>query len=298
MSKKVAVIGLGQMGSAIARRLRDAGFDVIGWDISMAARDRIASSGIAVGQSLAEVLEDRMYVLSSLPNGESVRTSWQGGEGLIALANPRAVLIELSTIEPSIMREVAELANRRGLQVLDCPVSGGPNEARTGKLVLMVGGSIATLDSAQSLLRALGDTIRHTGEVGTAKVVKIINNTMAMGNLLIACEAFSLGEAMGVDAETLFDVLSQSGGRSMTFTKRFPHALQGDFEARFKLALAEKDLRLGLAMARDLGTQAPAASLVQSLFAEAVSRGYGDKDAVAMLAMYRKKIQKQTANRK
>src|SRR5690606_31287876 len=183
----------------------------------------------------------------------------------------------------------------RGLRVLDCPVSGGPVEARAGKLIVMVGGEAAVMEQARPLLQALGPTIRHTGGVGTAKVVKIVNNTMAMGNLLVACEAFSLGEAMGVDATTLFDVLSESGGRSMTFTKRFPPALKGDFEARFKLELAEKDLALGLSMARELGVQAPAATLVRDLFGQAVAQGYGGKDAVALLAMYRGKVREQIA---
>jgi len=291
----VAVVGLGQMGSAVALNLRDQGFDVMGWDIAPAARERVAAQGVPAGETLADALKGRAYVLSSLPNGAIVRQSWLGQDGIVEQAEADATLIDLSTIEPSAMRDVADHALARGLRVLDCPVSGGPVEARAGKLIVMVGGEAAVMEQARPLLQALGPTIRHTGGVGTAKVVKIVNNTMAMGNLLVACEAFSLGEAMGVDATTLFDVLSESGGRSMTFTKRFPPALKGDFEARFKLELAEKDLALGLSMARELGVQAPAATLVRDLFGQAVAQGYGGKDAVALLAMYRGKVREQIA---
>lgn len=291
----VAVVGLGQMGSAVALNLRDQGFDVVGWDIAPAARERVAAQGVPAGETLADALKGRAYVLSSLPNGAIVRQSWLGQDGIVEQAEADATLIDLSTIEPSAMRDVADHALAHGLRVLDCPVSGGPVEARAGKLIVMVGGEAAVMEQARPLLQALGPTIRHTGGVGTAKVVKIVNNTMAMGNLLVACEAFSLGEAMGVDATTLFDVLSESGGRSMTFTKRFPPALKGDFEARFKLELAEKDLALGLSMARELGVQAPAATLVRDLFGQAVAQGYGGKDAVALLAMYRGKVREQIA---
>ncbi|MBO9357086.1 NAD-binding protein [Bordetella petrii] len=295
MSKPaVAVVGLGQMGSAMALNLQDRGFDVMGWDIAPAARERMASQGVPAAGTLAAALRGRAYVLSSLPNGAIVRQSWLGPEGMVGLADAGATLIDLSTIEPSAMREVADRAMERGLKVLDCPVSGGPAEARAGRLIVMVGGEAAVLEQARPLLEALGATIRHTGGVGTAKVVKVINNTMAMGNLLVACEAFSLGEALGVDSATLFDVLSESGGRSMTFTKRFPPALKGDFEARFKLELAEKDLALGLSMARELGVQVPAATLVRGLFGQALAEGYGGKDAVALLAMYRDRVRKQT----
>ncbi|TEA79596.1 NAD(P)-dependent oxidoreductase [Allopusillimonas ginsengisoli] len=288
----VAVIGLGQMGSAMALRLNESEFDVIGWDIDPAVREQLAFQGVPVGASLADALKGRLCILSSLPNGLLVKECWLGRGGLVELADQGTTLIDLSTIEPSVMRRAAAHAYERGLKVLDCPVSGGPVEARAGKLVLIVGGEAGVIEQTLPLLNALGSTIRHTGDVGTAKVVKIINNTMAMGNLAVACEAFALGEACGVDTAVLFDVLSESGGRSMTFTKRFPPALKGDFEARFKLSLAEKDLGLGLAMAQDMGIPAPAATLVRGIFSQALAEGYGGKDAVALLAISRDRIRK------
>jgi len=288
----VAVIGLGQMGSAMALRLNESEFDVIGWDTDPAVRKQLASQGVPIGASLADALKGRLCILSSLPNGLLLKECWLGRGGLVELADQGATLIDLSTIEPSVMRQAAAHAYERGLKVLDCPVSGGPVEARAGKLVLIVGGEAGVIEQTLPLLNALGSTIRHTGDVGTAKVVKIINNTMAMGNLAVACEAFALGEACGVDTAVLFDVLSESGGRSMTFTKRFPPALKGDFEARFKLSLAEKDLGLGLEMAQDMGIPAPAATLVRGIFSQALAEGYGGKDAVALLAISRDRIRK------
>jgi 3-hydroxyisobutyrate dehydrogenase-like beta-hydroxyacid dehydrogenase len=288
MKPLVAMVGLGQMGSAMAARLAEAGCDVLGWDIDAHVRARNAQQGIAVARSLREALERRSVVLTSLPNADAVRGAWLGEQGVAALASVQAVCIDLSTIEPDAMRTVAQAAADKGLAVLDCPVSGGPLEARAGKLILMAGGDPAVIERVRPVLGMLGETLMHTGAVGTAKVVKIVNNMMAMGNLLVASEAFSLGVSAGVDPARLFEVLAESGGRSQTFTKRFPNALRGDFEPRFKMELGEKDLALGVALARTQGVPAPAASLVREMFGLALLEGHRGRDVVALLEMYRR----------
>ncbi|MBZ8132378.1 NAD(P)-dependent oxidoreductase [Afifella sp. IM 167] len=288
MSERIAVIGLGQMGSAVAAHLKDDGFDVMGWDIAAPVRERAAADGIAVAGSAREALAGRPRVLTSLTNADAVRSAWLGEDGIVAHAAEGAILMELSTIEPAAMRDIAAAAQERGLIALDCPVSGGPIEARSGKLIMMAGGDAAAIERAMPVLQSLGATVRHTGDVGTAKVVKIVNNMMAMGNLLIASEAFALGVKAGVEPDKLFEVLAESGGRSQTFTKRFPHALKNDFEPRFKLELAAKDLALGDDLARAEGMPAPAAALVKEMFNLALAEGFRGKDAVALLAMYQR----------
>jgi 3-hydroxyisobutyrate dehydrogenase-like beta-hydroxyacid dehydrogenase len=288
MKPLVTMVGLGQMGSAMAARLAETGCDVLGWDIDAHVRARTAQQGIAVARSLREALDRRSVVLTSLPNADAVRGAWLGKEGVAALAGVQAVCIDLSTIEPDAMRTVAQAAADKGLAVLDCPVSGGPLEARAGKLILMAGGDPAVIERVAPVLRLLGETLMHTGAVGTAKVVKIVNNMMAMGNLLVASEAFSLGVSAGVDPARLFEVLAESGGRSQTFTKRFPNALRGDFEPRFKMELGEKDLALGVALERTQGVPAPAASLVREMFGLALLEGHRGRDVVALLDMYRR----------
>jgi 3-hydroxyisobutyrate dehydrogenase len=283
---RVAVVGLGQMGSAMAARLARAGCQVHGWDVDPAARMRGRGMGLRVAETLREALAQCDAILSSLPDARAVRAAWLQEAGIVALAEPSSVCIDLSTIEPAAMLDVAQAAGARGLAVLDCPVSGGPVEARAGTLVMMVGGQAATVARMEPLLKLLGGTLCHTGGIGTAKVVKIVNNMMAMGNLLVACEAFSLGVSAGVDPATLFAVLAESGGTSRTFTKRFPHALKNDFDPRFKMELGEKDLALGVALGRVQQVPLPAASLVREMFGLALLQGHAGKDVVALLAMY------------
>jgi 3-hydroxyisobutyrate dehydrogenase len=287
MQDRVAVIGMGQMGANMAARLTEGGFDVLGYDISPARRQDLAERQVAVADTLAAALAGRRMVLTSLPDPAAARAGWLGPDGLVALAEPGSLILELSTIDPGTMREIGEAAAARGLAVVDCPVSGGPNEARRGEMVLIVGGSQADIARAEPVLRQLGATWSHTGPVGTAKAVKLVNNMMSLGNVLIASEAFALGEAAGVAPDKLYEVLSVSGGRSFHFTKRFPKALAGDFEPGFKMELGEKDLALAIDMGRAVRQPTPAASMVREFMAMALAQGHRGRDIVALLEMFR-----------
>ncbi|MDP6344574.1 MAG: NAD-binding protein, partial [Alphaproteobacteria bacterium] len=138
----------------------------------------------------------------------------------------------------------------------------------------------------EPVVELLGNTWKHTGPVGTAKVVKIVNNMMSMGNVLVAAEAFALGTAAGVEPAKLYDVLSVSGGRSHHFTKRFPNALAGNFDPGFKMELGEKDLSLGVELGRACRMPTPTASLVRNIYALALAQGHQGRDIVALLDMY------------
>jgi 3-hydroxyisobutyrate dehydrogenase-like beta-hydroxyacid dehydrogenase len=288
MTERIAVIGVGQMGSAIARRLSEAQYDVMGYDINDSVRQALEAEGVKMADSLAAALAGRTTVLTSLPDPKAVNEAWLGAGGIIALAEPDSMLVELSTIDPDTMKAVGAAAATQGHAVLDCPVSGSPNEAGTGKLVLLVGGAAAVLERAGPLFDVLGQTWQHTGAVGTAKVVKIVNNMMSMGNVLVASEAFALGVAAGVEPQKkMFDVISVSGGRSHHFTKRFPNALKDDFAPGFKMELGEKDLSLGVDLGRALKMPTPTASLAREMYALAVAEGYKGQDIVALMDMYR-----------
>jgi 3-hydroxyisobutyrate dehydrogenase len=242
MKERIAVFGMGQMGANMASRLTEQGFDVLGYDINPERRQELAERQVAVADTIETALAGRPMVLTSLPDPAAAKAAWLAPGGLVDQAAPGTLIIELSTLDPDTMREIAAAATAKGIAVLDCPVSGGPMESLHGDLVLIVGGDMADIRRAEPVLQSLGQSWSHTGPIGTAKAVKLVNNMMSMGNVLIACEAFALGEAAGVAPETLYQVLSQSGGRSFHFTKRFPKALKNDFDPGFKMELGEKDL--------------------------------------------------------
>ena len=286
MSKKVAVVGIGQMGAGMAKCLTQAGYDVLGYDISEKSRLAAAALGIATSDNLAATLSGRHIILSSLPNAAITIEAWTGADGILAHAEAGSVGIELSTIDPETMRRVAAAAKARGVRMIDAPVSGGPDECANGTLVIMTGGDRQDIESVDDVLKVLGSSYHYTGIIGTAKAVKLVNNMMSMANIVAAAEAFALGTAAGVEPELLYSVLSQSGGKSHHFTKRFPKAIQGNFDPGFKMELGEKDLALAIEFGRSLSQPTPAASAVRELMAQSLAAGYRGRDVVAMLDFY------------
>jgi len=286
--RSVGVIGLGAMGGAIAGHLVVAGYEVSGYDPDPGAGERARIAGVTVGDDPAMAVASAEFVVTSLPDPPAVRSAWEGGQGIIASAGPGAVLLELSTIDPGTMSAIAEPARQAGHRVIDCAVSGGPDEAAAGTLSLLVGADDADLEAAIPLLRTIGSTIAHTGPVGTGKIVKLVNNMMSMGNVLVAAEAFEIGLAAGVDPQRLYDVLAGSGGSSQHFVKRFPWVLADDRRTRFSIGLAGKDLRLAEALARSVGVPSPTTSMVRSMYEIATAEGMEKDDIVSLTRLYRR----------
>lgn len=232
---RTAVLGLGAMGGAVAQRLLESGFPTLVYDIDPDAVARLVARGATAcdpaGAGAADV------IVTSLPNDRIV-TEVLLDSGVLAKWSGR-VLVELSTTLPETVRAVADAAAGHAVAVVDSPVSGGPAEALAGKLVELVGADPQALERVRPVLSALG-TIEHVGAVGHGKTVKLVNNLMAMGNIVVSAEAFTLGVRLGMDRQELFDVLSRSGGRSFHFLKRWPYALADDYHARFAVALGRR----------------------------------------------------------
>jgi 3-hydroxyisobutyrate dehydrogenase len=169
---------------------------------------------------------------------------------------------------------------------LDAPVSGGPAEAGTGKLVFLVGGDALVVERCRALLMTLGTEIHHVGPLGSGQIVKIVNNVMSMGNVAVAAEAMVLGVKAGMDPQRLFDILSTSGGRSHHFLKRFPNVLKGDFTPYFGIGLSRKDVSLALAMAAKLEMPMLVASTVRQVYEAAHAQGFGQLDMAAVTKLY------------
>ncbi|RZL84537.1 MAG: NAD(P)-dependent oxidoreductase [Rhodococcus sp. (in: high G+C Gram-positive bacteria)] len=280
-TSSVGIIGLGAMGGSVAHRLVTAGFQTYVRDLNPEAVARLTEEGASAMTDESVATLD--VVFTSLPDDRTLRTAVLES-GLLSTLRGK-ILIDLSTTLPSTIEEIAEQAAQYDVRVIDSPVSGGPPEARDGRLVLMVGASDADLEVATPFLDAIG-TIQHVGGVGKGKAIKIVNNTMAMGNVAVAVEAFALGRKLGLDAQRLYDVINQSGGRSFHFSKRIPYVLDRDLSPRFALYLAEKDLRLALAVAHDSAFAMPAAGAIHQIFEAARAKGLGRLDSVALIKLY------------
>nr|WP_255701841.1 NAD(P)-dependent oxidoreductase [Bordetella sp. LUAb4] len=286
MKKTLAFVGIGQMGGGMAAHLTRAGYALTGYDPSAHSRELAAKEGVKVVASLKDALQGAEVVLTSLPNPAIALDAWLSEDGILAHMAQGAIGIELSSIDPETMCAIAAEAAKRGVRMVDAPVSGGPLEAAAGQLVLMTGGKPEDIEAVGDILDCLSSSRHLTGDVGTGKTVKLVNNMMSMGNIVVAAEAFALGTAAGVEPRTLFDVLSQSGGRSHHFLKRFPKAIEGDYAPGFKIELGEKDVALGIELGRRLAQPTPAASVVREMIAVGMAGGRKGQDIVAMLDYY------------
>ena len=283
---RIGFLGMGAMGGPMAGRLAQSGFSVTGYDVSAARVEAAARSGVTSAKSPRHAAEGAEFVLSSLPNPAAVRSAYLGGDGAVPALRAGAVLVDMSTIDPGTWREVADAARARGAESLGAPVSGGPAEAGTGKLVFLIGGEAAVVERSRPVLETLGSEIHHLGPLGAGHTVKLVNNVMSMCNVAVAAEAMVLGVRAGMDPERLFEVLSTSGGRSHHFLKRFPKVLAGDFTPYFSIALSRKDLSLALQMAESLGVPMLATSIVRQVYEAAAAQGLDTLDMAGVTKLY------------
>lgn len=282
----VGLIGLGNIGGGVCRRLLEKGYHVVGFDVSEAAQAAARAAGAEVMASSAAVADATRVTVTSLPNSSIVLEVCTGAKGWLEGAAPGDALIETSTIEPAAIVELAETAEAKGARVLDVALSGEPPQAAAGELVFQVGGDEDLFAEHRTLLEAMSKKINRTGGIGTAKTVKLVNNLMSLGNIAVASEAFVLGVKCGMDPRRLFEILSISGGRSAHFNHDFPQVLAGEYAPGFKTALALKDMRLILDLASAEGYPARLAPVIESLYAEAAERGSAEEHFTSVVKIY------------
>lgn len=282
----IGVIGLGRMGGNMGRRLLETGFDVIGYDVSDAAVERLTDAGGSPRDSPAAVAADADVVVTSLPGPEVVEDAFCAEDGILEGGDGVTVL-EASTSDPDTTTALAEIAAQEGVRLVDAPVSGGPEPAAQGVLTVMLGVAEDELDPvAVEVVEALSDKAYYLGDVGAGHTVKLLNNLMSMGNLLLAMEAMAMGTARGVDPESIFEVISNSGGKSAQLAKRAPRVMNRNFEAGFSVELTRKDLGLALRAGDAIDYPMLVGSTVYELYKEACGKGYGGEDACAIVKVF------------
>ena len=282
----VGSIGLGVMGSRMAATLARGGYALDVFDVDPAKTRAVAEAGAAAAASARAVAERSEVVFTSLPWPATVREVYLGAGGVVEAARPGTILVDMSTVDPETTRAVHAAAAARGVHHLDAPVSGGYREAENGTLVIIVGGERAAFDRATPVLEVLGASVHHAGPSGAGNIVKLVNNVMSMGNMLVAAEVFVLGVKAGMDPTTLFEILRTSAGRSYHFERRLPNILARNFAPGFTVDLARKDLGLAVDMARSHDVPVPATSLLHQLYNASSALGDGPNDFAAIVKLF------------
>jgi 3-hydroxyisobutyrate dehydrogenase len=206
-----------------------------------------------------------------------------GEDGVIHGAKPGSLVIDCSTISPQVTREIAAKLAEKGVNMLDAPISGGSEGAAKGTLSIMVGGDEAQFARALPVFQAMGKTITHIGAVGTGQTVKLVNQVLVVGNCLAMCEALLLAQAGGVDLQKTYEAISQGAAGSWMFTNRGPQIMKRDWRPGFTVALQQKDLRLVLDAADELGVPLAGTSLIFNLYRTLEAQGLQEEGNHALI---------------
>ena len=266
MSERVGYIGLGIMGMGMARNLLKAGFTLSVWNRTASKADALAAEGATARATPAEVAANSDIIVICVSDTPDVEAVLLGENGVIHGVQAGSLVVDCSTISPQATQVMAEKLAAKGVAMLDAPVSGGSEGAAKGTLSIMVGGAEADFERAMPVFKAMGKTITHVGGTGAGQTVKLVNQVLVVGNCLAMCEALLLAQAGGVDLKKTYDAISQGAAGSWMFTNRAPQIINRDWRPGFMVSLQQKDLRLVLDAADQLGVPLPGTSLIFNLY--------------------------------
>ena len=288
---KIAFIGLGNMGGGMAANLAKAGHDVRAFDLSDQARTKAKDAGCQPFSSAAEACEGVDAVVSMLPNGQIVKSVYEGE--VIGHAPADAVLIDCSTIDVATAREVIAAAEKAGHDMVDSPVSGGIAAADAGTLTFMVGGSEKAFKRAKTVLEGMGKAVIHAGDAGNGQAAKICNNMLLAVQMIGTAEAFAMAQKLGLDPQTFYDISSVSSGQCWSMTSYCPvpgvgpkSPADNDYQGGFATALMLKDLKLAMEAAATAHMNPRIGSVAKELYEAFDGTGNGTRDFSAIITEY------------
>ncbi len=291
---KIGFIGLGNMGSPMARNLVKAGHELVVFDMSAAAIERVVAAGAKAVTSVADAGKDADIVITMLPSSPHVRDVYLGSGNLLASVKPETLLIDSSTIDPHSARDVAAAAARKNIIMLDAPVSGGTGGAEAATLTFMVGGDTAAFETAKPILLKMGKNVVHCGAAGTGQVAKICNNMLLGISMIGVSEAMNLGAALGIDPKLLAGIINTSSGRcwSSDTYNPYPGAMENvpasrGYSGGFGVDLMLKDLGLAMDAAKQTKQSAILGSLAHQLYQTWSAMGSGAKDFSSIINLYK-----------
>jgi 4-hydroxybutyrate dehydrogenase/sulfolactaldehyde 3-reductase len=283
---RIGVVGLGAMGGPIARRLHESGSAPRVYDANPHVRVQFADEGIAVADSLLELAGACDVVICMLPHPDILAELILGEGGLGELLAPGALLIDMATDGPTVVRRIHHAVAEREIAVVDAPVGRGPRAAESGELLIFLGGDPEHRARAERVLAPVGSEFFHCGGLGTGQALKIANNFVQSANIAVLAEALALAEAAEVDLSMLASVMSKTAANSFQLNNGvIGKALKGDYSPIMRLDLTKKDMTLAMMLVDDLGVVAPCGGATRDWFDQASEKGMGGLDQTALVAL-------------
>ncbi len=284
MSKPtIGFIGLGRMGGPMAGNLLKAGYSLTVYDIVPEKVKALVAVGAKVAESCKAVASASQVVITIVPDSPDVEKAMLGPAGVIEGLKAGSIVIEMSTIAPGVGRRVAAALRDKGVVMIDCPVSGGPQGAEAASLSIMCGGPKDTFDQCLPILQAMGKRIEHFGDNGLGYMAKLCNQVACVVTIQAVCETLSLAAKAGMDVRKVWEVVGSGLAASRIMELHGPKMLERDYSPGFTLALQEKDLRLVAAAADELEMPLPATTLVHQLIRSLSAKGRSELGTQALV---------------
>jgi 3-hydroxyisobutyrate dehydrogenase len=280
--QRVAFLGLGTMGAAMAANLARAGFPVVAWNRTADRAPELQELGVTTASSPAEAASTADIVVVCVSDTPDVEAVLFGPDGVVEGAKPGTLIVDCSTIAPSGSWDFAARLRERDLRMVDAPVSGGSEGARNATLTIFVGGAERDVEDARPVLDALGRTITHVGPIGAGQAVKAVNQVILAGTYLGVAEGIVLAMKAGLDVEQVVEALGGGAAQSWVLANRAGRMIDNDYPLGFKVALHRKDLGIALELAAQLGAALPVSALAAQLESGLIARGHAEDDMSAL----------------
>ncbi len=279
---KVAFIGLGTMGIPMALNILNAGFELTVHNRSRDKEEIPAKAGALRAGSPREAAAGAEIIITCVSDTPDVEAIILGENGVIHGAHNESIVVDMSTISPSATRRIAEKLGKKGVKMLDAPVSGGSEGAQKGTLSIMIGGEAEDLEKVDPVLKAMGKTITHVGPVGAGQLTKAINQIIVGGTFWSVAEGVTLGIKAGLDMDKVLQAVGSGAASSWSLINRSGNMIQNSYPLGFKVKLHRKDLNIALEIARELGVTLPLAAYIEQVETGLIARGHEDEDLSAL----------------
>ncbi len=286
---EVGFIGLGIMGLPMARNLLKAGYNLVVYDVVADRLDELGAEGAKKAASPAEVAKKSTIVITMLPNSPHVKEVVLGSKGVIEGVHSASIVVDMSSINPLVSQEVSEELAKRGVPMLDAPVSGGEPKAIEGTLAIMVGGEKSTFGAVLRVLEVMGGSVTHVGKIGSGNITKLANQIMVAGNIAAMSEALALATKAGVDPQNVYQAIRGGLAGSTVLDAKVPLILKRNFEPGFRIELHMKDLGNALELAQKLSLPVHITEQAQMIMTELYDQGKGQDDHGGMVQYYENK---------
>ncbi|MCF8103918.1 MAG: NAD(P)-dependent oxidoreductase [Desulfohalobiaceae bacterium] len=284
---KIGFIGLGNMGIPMAKRIQDAGYDLIVYDTSATQMAIMQNYGAVPAESVSMLSKHIKCIILMLPNSQTVKNVIEGEQGLLATLQIGSTIIDMSTSNPLITKKLGAKIERHGSTLIDAPVSGGVGKAETGNLTIMAGGDERAYNQIVPVLKAMGSYIEHVGPLGSGHSIKVLNNMLSATHLLATIEILAAGLKMDINPDKILKVINKSTGRNLSSEYKIPNfILNRRFDSNFSMDLMCKDISIALDMINALKCPAFLPGIVTQLWNLANEKGNRLYDHTEIVRLY------------